>query len=566
MFDLAGSSARSRGQLFDQEIVLTVDIRILLLVAMIMVAGCMPAKHAGGPSPVEPMATQDAGVTQMPETAVTGETTPEDATQAEDVDQVDVLQEREDVPEADTLSTEEQKILDSELSFHVGLNTDENADVQRYFHYYTHLHRGTMDGWLKRAQRYLPHIRDRFLAEGLPEDLIYLPFAESGFNPFALSRAGASGVWQFMPQTGINYGLVVDAWIDERRDPYASTEAAIKYLKKLYADFGDWSLALAAYNAGEGAIGKALEKTGCEDYFSLCAASNDLKQETKLYVPKFLALVKIARNLEALGFAPIDWSVRPASLPTLQAKPGTDLFGLARALGMEWKAFRELNPVLRKQEAPPKRGVKVAVPGHLIAKAQEYLKRPIMVARSESGSSRHTIRPGDTWWGVAKKYGVSVKALQGANQASEKQKLQVGKKLLIPGGGAPTGAAQADTRKWAERRANYVVRQGDTIWSIAKQFQADPASLLQTNGLSQKTTLKIGQKLFIPDAGTVQAREALTKAEEVRRELVNYQVRPGDSLWNIAKRFGVSLADLRQWNKLAENAALKPGDELSVYR
>ena len=177
--------------------------------------------------------------------------------------------------------------------------------------------RGVMESWLKRAQRYLPHT-GRFLAEGLPEDLIYLPFAESGFNPFALSRSGASGVWQFMPGTGKHYGLTVDDWIDERRDPYASTEAAIKYLKKLYADFGDWSLALAAYNAGEGKIGRALAKTGCEDYFSLCEASDDLREETKLYVPKFLALVKIAGNLEELGFEPGFSSVVPVKV---QVKP-----------------------------------------------------------------------------------------------------------------------------------------------------------------------------------------------------------------------------------------------------
>ncbi len=250
---------------------MTVDIRMVLLLAMLVLAGCMPAKKA--PSPV---ADHGAPGVEMREggpgdahdaSAGAGHESAEIHGPDEDVDPLDILQDREDIPDADSLSVEEQKILDTEISLHVGLDTEENEDVQRYFHFYTHVQRGTMEGWLKRAQRYLPHIRERFLAEGLPEDLIYLPFAESGFNPFAVSRSGASGVWQFMPRTATNYGLTVNAWVDERRDPYKSTEAAIAYLKKLYGDFGDWSLALAAYNAGEGAIGRALKKTGTEDFF-----------------------------------------------------------------------------------------------------------------------------------------------------------------------------------------------------------------------------------------------------------------------------------------------------------
>lgn len=549
---------------------MTVDIRVILLVVVLVLAGCMPAKKAQGPSmaePAVPVTRQDAERGQTPGASDTScANTAETAIQDEDVDPLDVLQDREELPEAEAeaLSAEEQKILDTETSFHVGLDTEENADVQRYFHYYTHAHRGTMEGWLKRAQRYLPHIRERFLAEGLPEDLIYLPFAESGFNPFALSRSGASGVWQFMPQTAINYGLSVDNWVDERRDPYKSTEAAIKYLKKLHEDFGDWSLALAAYNAGEGAIGRALKKTGTEDFFSLCEASGDLKQETKLYVPKFLALVKVARNLEKLGFEPLDLEKRAAAPVYLQAKPGTDLLGLAQNVGMDWKSFRELNPTFRKQEAPPSRSVRVALPGHLVAKAEEYLKRPVTPKRSEYAS--YKVKPGDTWWGISKKLNVPVAALQDANKASGNKTLGVGQSLRIPGRGpVEKPEVVADAKKWASKRANYVVQQGDTVWSIAKQFKTDPSTLLQSNGLKTSSTLKVGQKLFVPDAGTAEVKVAKAKADAVRQELVSYQIRPGDSLWNIAKRFGVTPGELRSWNKLAENAPLRPGDHIRVF-
>jgi len=545
---------------------LTVYIRGVLLLIVLVLAGCMPAKKAQVPAvPGAPgVASQDAGQGQSQDaSAAAGYKVSDVYGPDEDVDPLDVLQDREDIPDADSLSAEEQKILDTEISFHIGLDTEENADVQRYFHYYTHVHRGTMEGWLKRAQLYLPYIRERFLAEGLPEDLIYLPFAESGFNTFAVSRAGACGVWQFMPRTAINYGLVVDSWVDERRDPYKSTEAAIKYLKKLYADFGDWSLALAAYNAGEGAIGRALKKTGTEDFFSLCEASEDLKQETKLYVPNFLALVKVARNLEQLGFASLDMEKRTAAPVQLKAKPGTDLLALSSSLGIDWKSFRELNPSLRKQEAPPSRSVNVAVPGHLVAKAQEFLRRPVTPRQTQYATYR--VKPGDTWWGLSKKYNVPVADLQKANEGGKTKNLKVGQSLRIPGQSGGGESSVADTRKWASKRANYLVRQGDTIWSIAKQFKVDQSSLLKANGLQSSSTLKVGQKLFVPDAGSVETRTAKAQTDAVRSELVNYQVRQGDSLWGIAKRFGVTPSDLQSWNKLAKNTHIRPGDTLKVY-
>jgi len=547
---------------------LTFDIRGVLLLIMLVLAGCMPAKKAQGPSDLgaPSAASRNAGTELTQDASVaSGYDAPEAYGPDEDVDPLDVLQDGDDLPEAESLSPEEQKILDTQISFHIGLDTEENADVQRYFQYYTHVHRGTMVGWLKRAQRYLPHIRERFLAEGLPEDLIYLPFAESGFNPFAQSRSGACGVWQFMPRTALNYGLTVDKWVDERRDPHKSTEAAIAYLKKLYADFGDWSLALAAYNAGEGTIGRALKKTGTEDFFSLCEASEDLKKETKLYVPKFLALVKVARNLEKLGFEPLDLEKRLIAPVQLKAKPGTDLLALAQSLGMDWKSFRELNPSFRKQEAPPARSVKVAVPGHLVAKAEDFLKRPVVQRQIQYASYR--VKPGDTWWGISKEYKVSVADLQKANSGSRTKTLRVGQSLRIPGQGlVPGSGSVADARKWASKRANYLVRQGDTLWSIAKQFKTDPSSLLKANGLRSSSVLKIGQKLYVPDAGSADVKVAKAHADAVRRELVNYKVRPGDSLWGIAKRFGVTPSDLLSWNNLAKNGHIRPGDRLKVYR
>lgn len=533
-------------------------IRIIILTVLLALAGCMPAKNA--PTPGDSYkARTSTGSTEFGESSDDGM----EVLRPDDV----FSSEQEKARMADPLSAKEQKILDTDISLHIGLDTDENEDVQRYFHYFTHTRRGVMESWLKRAQRYLPHIRERFLAEGLPEDLIYLPFAESGFNPFALSRSGASGVWQFMPGTGKHYGLTVDDWIDERRDPYASTEAAIKYLKKLYADFGDWSLALAAYNAGEGKIGRALAKTGCEDYFSLCEASDDLREETKLYVPKFLALVKIAGNLEELGFEPLDFSKRPPVPVKVQVKPGTDLQALSKTLGMDWQAFRDLNPKLRKKEAPPKRSIQVAVPGHLTAKAKEFLKNPVMARRAPRYAATHKVKAGETWWGLARKYNVSVKELQAANKKSAAGKLQIGQSLQVPGSAKVAAQTKkADVGKWAAKRANYVVRKGDTLWSICREFKTDQASLLKANGLSSKAVLKVGQKIYVPDAGSARIQQAKAEAAKTRQKIVRYKVRQGDTLWGIARQFGVSPDKLREWNKLAKKSTIRPGDELKVMR
>lgn len=528
--------------------------RTLLLLVVLIAAGCS-AKNALGPEQASPSLPRET-------TRDAGEIAGDQATEV-DTEAYEPTPELEDVTEVGPLSSEERTVLDSDISFPVDLDTVENQDVQRFFHYFAHTHRTTFENWLKRARVYLPHIRERFRQEGLPEDLIYLPFVESGFNPFALSRAGASGVWQFMPRTGTMYGLAVDSWVDERRDPYKSTEAAISYLKKLYAIFGDWPLALAAYNAGEGTIGRAMEKTGRSDYLSLCAVSSDIKSETKLYVPKFLAVVKIARNLDKLGFEPIDWTVRPRSVAYVQAKGGTDLLALSKDVGLEWKAFRELNPVFRKQQAP-ERSVRIALPAQYVAKAKEFLRRP---PKTRTEFAAYKIRPGDSWWGVAKKYGVSVASLRKANP---KLSFHVGRTVRIPGKTGPTPAAKVanveqDAKKWATKRANYVVRKGDTPWSIAKSFKMDAATLLKSNGLKTGATLSVGQKLFVPDAGAVETRAATSKAEKAREELVEYRIRPGDTLWNIAKRFNVSMLDLRKWNRLAKNDALRPGDQLKVY-
>lgn len=479
------------------------------------------------------------------------------------VEEIEVREEPPAVDASAPLTPQEETALSSVPDIDFDLDLRDTEDVQLYFRYYTRKHRKTFARWLKRAEPYLPYLRDEFKKQGLPQDLIFLPFAESGFNPWAYSWAGAAGMWQFMPATGRRFGLQVDWWLDERRNPFMATEAAIGYLKQLHNDFNDWYLALAAYNAGEGTIGRALRKTGCDNFFDLAKTRRYLKRETRHYVPKFIAILKIVRNLEELGFEPIDWN---AGLDNerLTVKGGTDLLALASHTGLSWDEFRRLNPAFRRQVSPPGKTCDVYLPLEKTASAQEYLESPD--ARPYAGYKHYSVRKGDSWWRISRRSGVPINVLKRVN-GYHKNLLKPGQRIMIPGKGdrVVTASTLSNTRVLAKKRANYTVRKGDTIWEIAKRFGTSSKTLLRANGLRNGRHLRIGQKLYIPDASGTSTKLARKNADKEFRQLVRYHVRKGDNLWAIARKFGVSTSDLYAWNNLNKRSVLRPGDRIKVY-
>ncbi|WP_462323951.1 LysM peptidoglycan-binding domain-containing protein [Desulfoplanes sp.] len=458
------------------------------------------------------------------------------------------------------LTPQEETALKTEPNIHFDLDLRDTKDVQLYFRYYTRKHRKTFARWLKRAEPYLPYLRDEFKKQGLPQDLIFLPFAESGFNPWAYSWAGAAGMWQFMPATGRRFGLQVGWWLDERRNPFMATEAAIGYLKRLYKDFNDWYLALAAYNAGEGTIGRALRRTGCDNFFDLAKTRRYLKRETRHYVPKFIAILKIVQNLEELGFEPINWDATTGT-ELVRVKGGTDLLALASHAGLSWKGFRRMNPAFRRQVSPPGKTCDVYLPPSKITLAKQYLDSP--KARPYAGYKHYRVRRGDSWWRISRRYGVPIAVLKKVN-GYHKNLLRPGQRLMIPGKGSSTQAL-SNTRVLAKKRANYRVKKGDTIWDIARRFGTSSKTLLRANGMRSGRGLQIGQKLYIPDGSGTAAKLARKKAAKEFRRLVRYHVRKGDNLWRIARRFGVTTKDLFAWNNLNRRSILRPGDRIKIY-
>lgn len=503
---------------------------------------------------------------EITETEVTETEVPVDAVPLEP--EVEVTPDVTDVDE--DLTQTEQAVLNARFGLLFDLEAHETKEVERYFNYFTHKARKTMVRWLDRSQPYLPYVRRVFTQYGLPQDLVLLPFVESGYNVRAYSWAGAGGMWQFMKGTGRLYGLKSDWWIDERRDPYKATDAAARHLRDLYDRFGDWYLALAAYNAGEGKISRALKHAGCNDFFELTAKNRKLsrrirlKTETKHYVPKFIAISKIFQNLDTLGFKPVSWEMEK-EVAVVKVPGGTDLLALARAGGMSWSEFHKFNPAYRRQVAPPHMETNAYLPVAKADKMIAYLADPS--SRPYAGYTRHRVRSGDSWWRISRKYSVPVSVLKKVNNRRSNI-LRPGQYVMVPGNGSSRTVAASrpasKTRAIASKRGNYVVRRGDTLWSISQKFGTTVTTLKRSNGL-RSSRLKVGQKLYIPNNSGAATKQAVKDAEKVKTQLVRYKVRRGDNLTSIARKFGVKISDLRKWNALNRKGTIYAGQRLKVY-
>jgi len=507
----------------------------------------------------------------------------------------------------------------ADLEFELTLR--ETEAMQKYFHYYTQKKHKTFQRWLNRSEPYLPYVKKIFESKGLPVDLIFLPFAESGFNPWAYSNAGAAGMWQFIPGTAKNCGLDVNWWIDERRDPYKSTIAAANHLKRLYSKFQDWYLVLAAYNTGEYHIEKALDKSNKSTYFQLCNSRSLLYDETRMYVPKFMAILKIIKNLEQLEFDPINWQ-GPETPNKLQIDGGTDLFAFAKSLGWDWSTFRNRNPFYNRRMSPPNKKMQVYLPEKLNKQAKSFLKKPSSSPYADY--NRYKIRRGDSWWKLSRKFQVPVKILKNINNKNT-DILHPGQSILIPASAAqvanadqrdskhkynrkyrvqkgdslwsiakkfdkdvenlreannisrdsdplqinqelviPIDASRNKKRQLAEKRANYKVKKGDSLWKLSKRFGVSIRSLKQANGLSH-SVLREGKGLYIPDMSNKQTRSTQQKAKSAHSNIIKYVVKKGDNLWHIARKFGVNHSKLLTWNNISKEELIHPGDKLDIY-
>jgi membrane-bound lytic murein transglycosylase D len=348
------------------------------------------------------------------------------------------------------------------------------------------LYQGRLHDWfggaLSRGQQYLPHIREVFAQEGIPQDLAYVALVESAFKPTAYSRAKARGVWQFISATGRRYGLQQDWWVDERSDPEKATHAAAQYLKALYAMFGDWNLALAGYNAGEMKVVRAMKRYKTSDFWEL-RQTRGLRRETKNYVPLIHAAIVIAKSPEQYGF-----TVAADEAPAFEGVPiegAYDLRVVAECAGEPVETIRSLNPQLRRFATPADRTFELRVPTGRAASVTECLAR--LPEEKRVSFRTHVVRRGQTLAGIARANGVTTRDISEANGLAHGKRLRPGTELIIPIPArsrvvtARHAAAPADSTD--ARRVRYKIRPGDTLASIAARYETTVDDLRTWNGL-----------------------------------------------------------------------------------
>jgi membrane-bound lytic murein transglycosylase D len=323
---------------------------------------------------------------------------------------------------------------------------------------------------LRRAGRYREMISRVLKEEGVPQDLIYLAQAESAFQPLALSRAGARGIWQFVPWRGNEYGLKRSWWVDERQDPEKATRAAAQHLRDLYGLFGDWYLAMAAYNCGPGNVQKGVERTGYADFWELYRR-NVLPRETKNYVPIIVALTLIAKDAAHYGVQ----TELDQPIPFDVVKPGRaiDLRLVAETIDVDTETLRSLNPPLLRMATPDDPTFELHLPK---GTAQKFSAEIADIPPEKWVSwRRHRVEAGETLTSLAKKYHVTAPAIAAANSLGRTDVLSPGDKLIIP--------ASQPVAETKSRLVRYRVRKGDTLGGIADQFSVSPEELRKWNGL-----------------------------------------------------------------------------------
>jgi membrane-bound lytic murein transglycosylase D len=480
-----------------------------------------------------------------------------------------------------------------------------DARVLRYLDFYRDDRRGRaiMTSWLRSQGRYRAMIEAALRRAHLPAALLYVAMIESGYDPLDRSSAGASGLWQFMPEGGRIYGLRIDRWVDERNDPEKSTAAAMRYLDDLHARFGSWHLALAAFNAGYGAVLAAAAKYNTNDYWELARHEDGLPWETVLYVPKLLASAIVGGNRAAYGYADVAASP-PLEFERAPVPTSTSLAAVARAAGVGEGEVAALNPELRHGRTPPEPWL-VRLPrgtsGRFLASFE----------RNRERVGAHVVRFGERLETIARAYHISKSELKRLNDLKDASEVRPGLTLVVPSRGEALPSFGAPVQREApsvkrddevaivavpdrevsvagRRRLFYRVGAGDDLGDVAHYFHVSPAELARWNALDLDARLVAGMVVQVWvgegfDEHEARDRGALLDPSQVRlctvgtdefldlvegrrgRKRLTYEVRHGDTFKRVAGRFGLSEGDLERINRCSRTAALAPGQKLTVY-
>ena len=467
-------------------------------------------------------------------------------------------------------------------STHSDLPLMMTDQVAGYISYFSNRGRGTFERAFARSGRYHDMMVSILKQEGVPQDLIYLAQAESGFHPLAVSRVGARGIWQFMGSRARGYGLQRNLWVDDRQDPEKSTRAAARHLKDLYSQFGDWYLAMAAYNSGPGTVQAAVRRTGYADFWELYRR-NVLPKETRNYVPIILAVTIMTKNLSQYGFDDVSMD-EPLPFDTVTINYPVDLRLVAECVDATPAQLQELNPSLLRMTTPKIGSFELHLPAG--TKAQYQTAIAAIPTDMRLWWRYHKVQPGDTLASLGRSYHVTAKSIATANHL-EGTELEAGARVVIPM--AVGKHPVSDNATYARRITRYRVRKGDTVETVAENFGVSPQMLRRWNGLHNGDSLRGRRVLALhlpispssePAAAKSSARArkpaaqtAATKAPAPKsakavddavsgQAVLRHTVKSGETLYSIATTYKTTVAALKRDN--GNVAILHPGMVLVV--
>ena len=443
-----------------------------------------------------------------------------------------------------------------------------NSRVQAQLKWYLD-HPGYLQRVMERARPILPFVLDELERGNLPTELALLPIVESAYQAFAYSHGRASGMWQIIPSTGRLLGLKQNWWYDGRRDIIESTRAAIKYLDSLSNQFnGDWELALAAYNAGPGRIRGAVrynkKRKRQTDFWSL----TKIRNETRAYVPKLFALKELFSHPQKYGLdlVPIGNQV---AYEIVELDGQIDLALAADLAGISVNQLYQLNPAFNRWATAPNGPHRLLLPR---GKAEQFRLAVAEVPASQRINwVRHKIRNGETLSHISRKYRTTVSLIKEVNNIRGTQ-IRAGKYIMVP---TATKSLKTYTLSQSSRLATiqntsrkghkqvHIVRSGQSLWSISRSYGVSTRALAKWNGMAPIDTLRVGQKLVIWTKQPVQNASINQTRPSNALQSLRYTVRKGDSLYRIANRFNISVADIKRWNRVGKY--LQPGQKLKLY-
>lgn len=474
-----------------------------------------------------------------------------------------------------------------------------NGHVEKNIEFFRGKGRKHFEHWLYKGGLYFPMMRKIFREEGVPEELMHLSMVESGLNPIARSWAKAVGIWQFIKGTGRLYGLQGNFWFDERRDFEKATKAAARHLKDLYTEFGDWYLALAAYNSGAGRVSRAVRKSGSKDFWKLRPI---LPKETRNYVPQYIAVTAMALDPEGYGFSVVPSESLAFDYVTVDGS--LDLSVLAKCAGTDVGTLKDLNPELLRWCTPP--GIndyKLRIP---VGKQSIFSENYTTIPASEKRDwIVHKVRKRESLASIAKRYGITSDMIVEANRLPSKS-IKAGKELIIPvpetankyiasitdessdkrGNANSVERVNISERKKGKSKVSYRIRKGDTLGKLAEWFDVRISDLRIWNGIPYGSSIRAGGKLtmWVPkeradevttlsNVSEIEHDKMLSSVEPESKRYsgkkqagpywVKYKIKSGDNLGSIAKKYGVAIEDLRKWNGFT-SSSIQTGQIIEV--